>query len=221
MMTAETEIFYVAGGGRFGRQAISKLLLRPRAKVFVIEKSPATAEKLLAAIPLLAGRLVVADAVTYLSSSISQDAHDSVWIVPTIPLHLAAAIIRQLAGRGYLDWEEIPSLPHAFSGPHGELYSSLADFTCPEDCPQPPDYCYTTGEPREKSLVQMLEQISYHDYPALVLQSRQLAPGVGGFQVAAIRKLLEQINDISGRLVFSTACLCHGVSNLLGPKPMA
>ena len=218
-MTVETEVFLVAGGGRFGRQAVKKMLLRPRAQVYVIDKNPSTAEKLLAEIPLPEGRLVVADAVTYLSSYVSQDDHDSAWIVPTIPLHLAAALIRQLTGRGHLDWDEMPSLPHGFLAPNGELYSSLADFTCPEDCPQPPDHCYTTGEPREKSLVHILRDILYHDYPSLVLQSRQLAPGVGGFQVAAIRQLLKQMeNDIPGPLVFSTACLCHGVSNLLGPK---
>jgi hypothetical protein len=215
----ESEIFYVAGAGRFGRQAISKLLLRPRAQVFVVEKNPSTVGTLLAEIPLAEDQLIVDDAVGFLSSYIRQNGHDSAWIIPTIPLHLAAALVRQLTGRAYLEWDEIPLLPHGFLGPNGELYSSLADFICPEDCPQPPDHCYTTGEPREKSLVQILEEILYHDYPSLVLQSRQLAPGVGGFQVAAIRKLLEQINDISGPLVFSTACLCHGVSNLLGSKP--
>jgi len=220
-MNAESEIFYVAGAGRFGRQAINKLLQRPGAQVFVVEKELSMAEKLLAETPGLADRLLVADAVSYLSAYIGNDEHDSAWIVPTIPLHLAAAIIRDLTGRGYLEWDEIPLLPHSFLGPNGELYSSLADFICPEDCPQPPDHCYTTGEPREKSLVQILKEISYHDYPSLVLQSRQLAPGVGGFQVAAIRQLLSWMeNDIPGRLVFSTACLCHGVSNLLGPKPM-
>ena len=216
---SESEIFYVAGAGRFGRQAISKLLLRPRAQVFVVEKNSSTVGTLLAEIPLAEDQLIVDDAVGFLSSYIRQNGHDSAWIIPTIPLHLAAALVRQLTGRSYLEWVEIPSLPHGFLGPNGELYSSLADFICPEDCPQPPDHCYTTGEPREKSLVQILEEILYHDYPSLVLQSRQLAPGVGGFQVVAIRKLLEQINDISGPLVFSTACLCHGVSNLLGSKP--
>ncbi len=219
-MIAETEIFYVAGAGRFGRQAISKLLLRPRAQVFVVERNSSTAEELLTEIPSLEGRLVVADATVFLSSYIGRDDHDSAWIVPTIPLHLAAALISQLTGRGCLEWDEIPLLPHGFLGPNGELYSSLADFTCPEDCSQPPDHCYTTGEPREKSLVQILAEISCHDYPSLVLRSQQLAPGVGGFQVASIRKLLRQMNnDIPGPLVFSTACLCHGVSNLLGSKP--
>lgn len=218
MMTSGTEVFLVAGAGRFGCQATAKLLLRPRAQVFVVENNSLTAGQLLTEISSLEGRLVAADAVKYLAAYIGSDDHDSTWIIPTIPLHLAAAIIMQLTGRGCLEWADIPLLPNGFLGGNGELYSSLADFICPEDCPQPPDHCYTTGEPREKSLVQILAEISYHDYPSLVLQSRQLAPGVGGFQVASIRKLLVQMNnDIPGPLVFSTACLCHGVSNLLGP----
>jgi len=217
IVPAEIETFYVAGAGRFGRQAVSKLLqLRPGARVFVIEKDASTAEKLPAEMPALETQPVIADAVEYLSSRVEAIGGGDVWIIPTVPLHLAAAIIRRLTGRVSLQWGEIPLLPHGFLGPNGELYSSLADFTCPEDCPQPVDHCYTTGESREKSLVQILEDISYHNYPSLVLRSRQLAPGVGGFQVAAIRKLFEQLNNISGPLVFSAACLCHGVSNLLG-----
>ena len=215
----ESETFYVAGAGRFGRQAIIKLMQRSRAQVFVVEKNPSTVKTLLTAVPLAEEQLIVDDAVGYLSSYIRRNDHASAWIIPTIPLHLGAALVSQLTGRACLEWDEIPPLPHGFLGSNGELYSSLADFICPEDCPQPSDHCYTTGEHREKSLVQILREISFHDYPSLVLQSLQLAPGVGGFQVAAISALIEEINTIPGPLVFSTACLCHGVSNLLGSKP--
>ncbi len=220
MTEDKTEIFYVAGSGRFGRQAITKLLKRPQVRIQVVEKDAAEVKRLLTSMPVFKGHLVTADAVDYLSSLVAGDGDELAWIIPTVPLHLAAAIVRQLTGRDFLPWGEIPPLPHSFPGARDELYSSLADFICPDDCPQPADHCYTTGEVREKSLVQILREISYHDYPSLVLQSQQLAPGVGGFQVAAIRQLLEQMNEeVHGPLVFSTACLCHGVSNLLGPDP--
>lgn len=219
MITAQTEIFYVAGAGCFGRQAITKLMQRPQAQVFVVEKNPPTVKTLLAEVPLAEDQVIVDDAVDFLSSYISQAGHASAWIIPTIPLHLTAAVISQLTGRACLTWDKIPSLPHTFLGTNGELYSSLADFVCPEDCPQPSDHCYTTGEDRGKSLVRILKDVSYHHYPSLVLQSRQLAPGMGGFQVAAISAMIEEINTISGPLVFSTACLCHGVSNVLGLMP--
>jgi hypothetical protein len=51
----ETEIFRVAGAGRFGCQAISKLLLRPRVQVQVVEKDSTKAEQLLAEMPSLTG----------------------------------------------------------------------------------------------------------------------------------------------------------------------
>ncbi|RLB65386.1 MAG: hypothetical protein DRH04_10545 [Deltaproteobacteria bacterium] len=220
MTETKSEIFYVAGGGHFGRQAIAKLLKRPQARIQVVEKDAAEVKELLTAMPACKDHLLTADAVDYLSSLVAGDGDDSAWIIPTVPLHLAAAVVRRLTGRDFLPWDEVPPLPHGFAGANGELYSSLADFICPDDCPQPADHCYMTGEVREKSLVQILREISYHGYPSLVLQSQQLAPGVGGFQIEALRQLLEKMNkEIPGPLVFSTACLCHGVSNLLGPAP--
>ncbi|MBN2332930.1 MAG: NAD-binding protein [Deltaproteobacteria bacterium] len=209
-------VFHVIGGGRFGRQAIRRLLSLPGARLVVVERDESAAARLAADFPQLGDFLVVGDGIAHIVSLLGQSSCAAEWIIPTLPVHLAATVLERFTGCRRLDWEEPPPLPNSFCGNNGELYSSLADFRCPEDCPQPEDHCFTTGEPREKSLVELLAGIAYHGYPSLVLQSRQLAPGVGGFTFTDLSTVAEKTAALGpGPVVFSTACLCHGVSNIL------
>jgi hypothetical protein len=97
-------------------------------------------------------------------------------------------------------------------GESGDLYTSLADFLCPEDCSEPPFYCTVTGKRREKPLYQILAD-SFRSYASRGIQSQQLAPGVGGFSPKTLGDLLEDLKSLHGPILISTACACHGVTS--------
>ena len=72
-----------------------------------------------------------------------------------------------------------------------------------------------TGLPREYCLYDYLANFSLQDYIFLVIRSRQLAPGVGGFRPEDLWQLRRQILNSKGKIIISTACCCHGVSHAL------
>ena len=97
----------------------------------------------------------------------------------------------------------------------GELRGSVSQpehLRCPDDCPEPAEKCYLTGC-RELNLYDYLENISLQDYSSLVIRSRQLAPGVGGYRPADLWQLRRQVLSLGGKILISTACRCHGVSH--------
>ncbi len=161
------------------------------------------------------------DAVTYLVNLLADfaDSQDD-WVIPTVPLHLAFAVISKVTGRKRRSWQRQPVLPNLFPGERDEMYSSLADFLCPAHCPQPRRYCFYTKVKRRKSLLRYLAGLEYRiagvRLPSLILPSTQIGPGLGGFP---LRRLLRIVNFIQNRypgpLLFSTACRCHGVTNIL------
>jgi hypothetical protein len=56
-----------------------------------------------------------------------------------------------------------------------------------------------------------LAALRYKDYRAVVLQSEQLAPGVGGYAPVKMFEALDRIENSETPVLFSTACKCHGV----------
>ncbi len=161
------------------------------------------------------------DAVLYLIELLSDHKNcPDDWIIPTAPLHLAFAVLAQVTGRRRLAWTEKPDLPNLFLGERDEMYSSLADFLCPADCPQPRKYCYHTGKERNPSLFNLLANLNYRIdgvfFPSIILPSTQLGPGLGGFPLRRLQRIVEFIGrKRPGVLLFSTACRCHGVTNIL------
>ncbi len=167
------------------------------------------------------------DAVDYLVTLINDpEALQNDWIIPTVPLHLAFAVLRRLSRRGQLPWTTRPSLPNLFAGERDEIYSSLADFLCPSDCPQPRSHCFHTGKKRDPSLLNLLARLDYrlqHEQcrklPSLILPSTQIGPGLGGFPLRRLERIISFINNrCPGPLLFSTACRCHGVTNILASQ---
>ncbi len=73
--------------------------------------------------------------------------------------------------------------------------------------------CYLSGAKRDYNLYEYLENISLQDYTSLVIRSRQLAPGVGGYRPADLWQLRRQVLSLGGKVLISTACRCHGVSH--------
>ena len=102
-------------------------------------------------------------------------------------------------------------------GKTGDLYTSLANFLCPEDCPEPSQYCTVTGKRRPKPLYKILMDL-YGPFESRVIRSQQLGPGVGGFKPEVLIDLVEDTQkrrDTDRLILISTACRCHGVTSAL------
>ncbi|MBN2231691.1 MAG: hypothetical protein JW781_02565 [Deltaproteobacteria bacterium] len=209
-------MYHVMGGGRFGTKAVRRLLeLDAGCRIRVVETDAAAR----AGLPDGARLTVIGDdAVAYCCRLLAEPGPAD-WIIPTVPVHLAAAVIRRLVGRAFLPWPGLPELPGVATGPDGTLYASLADFICPDDCPQPADHCHQTGLPREKTLITLLaDGLFTPERPVFILPSRQLAPGVGGYPAADLLSLHRAAAEFPDRpVVIGTACLCHGAATLMGP----
>jgi hypothetical protein len=208
------------GGGRFGTKAAHRLReLDAGCRIRVVETDAAARAELSEGTRLT---VIDADAVAYCCRLLAEPGPAD-WIIPTVPVHLAAAVIRRLVGRAFLPWPGLPDLPGAVTGPDATLYASLADFICPDDCPQPVDHCYQTGRPREKTLITLLaDGLFTPERPVFILPSRQLAPGVGGYPAADLLSLHRAAAEFLDRpVVIGTACLCHGAATLMGPAVAA
>jgi hypothetical protein len=105
----------------------------------------------------------------------------------------------------------IAALPNPIKGKTGQLYISIADFKCPEDCLEPDEICTYTAEPRLMILHEFLKSIQLKDFKSVVIRSHQLAPGVGGYKPEALFEALKEIKATRAPLMISTACSCHGV----------
>ncbi|MCK5915072.1 MAG: hypothetical protein KAG92_02950 [Deltaproteobacteria bacterium] len=135
---------HIIGCGKFGRRALEFYSLQKQSQSLVLIDSEK--ENLLASKVLL-GRSGVKfttssqDAVIYLAELLKgpENCLDD-WIIPTVPLHLAFAVLCRVTGRRRLKWKSKPALPNLCIGERDEIYSSLADFLCPADCPQPRRY---------------------------------------------------------------------------------
>lgn len=103
------------------------------------------------------------------------------------------------------------------SGKTGDLYISLANFLCSEDCPEPAQYCTITKKRRSKPLYQILNDLE-GAFESRVIRSQQLGPGIGGFRPRALLDLLEDIKrkkNSNRSILVSTASRCHGVTSAL------
>jgi hypothetical protein len=102
-------------------------------------------------------------------------------------------------------------------GKTGDLYTSLANFFCSEDCPEPAQYCTATRKRREKPLYQILKDLQ-GPFESNVIRSKQLGLGVGGYPPYPLLKIVEDIKrkrDADRLFLVSTACRCHGVTSAL------
>uniref|UniRef100_A0A7C3Z927 RCK N-terminal domain-containing protein n=1 Tax=Desulfobacca acetoxidans TaxID=60893 RepID=A0A7C3Z927_9BACT len=212
--------YLILGAGKFGRLAQQRLAAEDhKARFVIVDRRPKAA----AALPSRPGaETVEADAIRYLVAHLSPESSWD-WLIPAVPVHVAYGWLLEgpLAGQG---WETAP-VPEdlaglaalALRGAQGELYLSRAQHRCPADCAEPP-VCPVTGEERDKPLFDKLREASRPGLPVLVVASRQLAPGVGGY---APRKLLELAAAAAGageRFLVATACRCHGVVHGLQRK---
>ena len=207
--------YLIIGCGHFGRRAVQTLAQGdPSATIFVIDQHKETFRK----ISDLDVETIHGDAVHRLGQILSSNQHVD-YIIPAVPFHLAFEfLLLKLKPLGARRCEVPPlgRLPNAMRGKTGDVYTSFADFHCPEDCNEPAR-CTVTGRKRERPLYKVLADLS-GAFDLRVIRSRQLAPGMGGFRTSDLLRLLKDLErrEASDRpFLISTACCCHGVISAL------
>lgn len=205
--------FWIIGAGKFGLRAAQKISQRyePR-ELIIIDKKRYRVEQLSETFP----HVVHADGIRYLSEHL--DRHNGPdFIVPAVPAHVAYEWVKSELSHTH-QFEPIPvpgelikQLPKGIKGPSGQLYTSHADFICPEDCNEPDEICTYTKKPRPPDLFRLLEINACQNFTPVVIRSRQLLPGVGGYSAKELYAVRDHIRSLSGRAYLATACRCHGV----------
>jgi hypothetical protein len=206
----------IIGCGHFGSRAAEKLSQKePHSRIIVVDKNKRALQKV-SHLPI---QTEVCDGIIYLRQFLFES-QKADYIIPAVPLHLAFEfILSQLKPLGAKKGEVPPllGLPNPMKGKSGDFYTSIADFLCPEDCPEPARYCTVTREKRGKPLYKILEDLR-GPFESKVIRSKQLGLGVGGYLPGDLLKIVREIKKAGAfdRLILiSTACRCHAVTSAL------
>jgi hypothetical protein len=217
------ESILIIGAGYFGRRAARVLCGAhlQRKPLFIIDRE---GEKL-AEITGPSIERIRSDGIDFLVKNAPFLRPTNV-IIPAIPVHLSAEYLKNCRHKDFkIKQTDVPQeikrfFPHTWSGSEGSLLISNADFTCPDDCPEPEDYCTVTGERRETPLYESLRRLVLPGYRVYVIRSHQLMPGVGGYRVADLTELVGRVKqERKGRWLVGTACKCHGTLTALEIQP--
>ena len=196
------ESFWILGAGHFGSLAVQRILARKKASRLVVVDRDAHALEKLREEPI---ETVAQDAIDFL---VHYSGLGSEWLC------------RQLAREGVVTQHAAPSIleqkvPNPLRAKTGALYASFATFHCPDDCDEPDESCTVTGEVREANLFDVVRYTKVEGYVTFVVRSQQLAPGVGGYQLSVLWRLLEEARSTEKDILVATACRCHGVIDAL------
>ncbi len=206
------KIIWIIGVGRFGSLALKRLSKQHKDWKFVLVDK--TMEKLVKAKgPNIT--IINSDGIRFLKENLNPDAGVS-WIIPSLPVHLAGEWCLAQPDHGNLiktglssDIDEL--LPNPIHGKNGDVYVSNANFLCPDNCSEPENMCTVTKLPRKQDMFSRLESLQYKDYIPIVLRSRQLGPGIGGYSPDQLFSFLKQTRQQKNPMLLCTACRCHGV----------
>ncbi len=197
---------WILGSGKFGRLALKRTARNlPQTRITVIDicEEP---KKLPGAV------FVRGDGVKWLVRNLHRDS-DVDLIIPAVPVHVVALWLSLVAGREYkvspatVPESFVAECPNVMAGGDSTIYVSHADFLCPDNCGEPEKFCTVTGKPRGEDMFRLLENAG-----ALVIQSHQLYPGVGGVSPEDLWALHDRIVQLPAEPVLvATACRCHGV----------
>lgn len=223
MTTPSTSNIYILGAGNFGMRAAQKLREKsPEAKITVVDCD----KNALKDAADLGFETAPMDAISFLLLNERRMASED-WIVPAVPIHVAYEWARQKIRReNRFEEMAVPReaeahLPNPTRGEQGQLFASNATWKCPDDCPEPEDVCTVTGEPKPQILCNTLSAMAVPGFRSVAIVSLQMAPGVGGFQLVAFRQAMTEILAEPGKILFSTACKCHGVLHAFIWRPKA
>ena len=215
----QMESFWILGAGHFGSLAAQRLLQQNKDCSLLLVDSETEPLRQLEAEPV---EVLKKDAIDFL---VDYRGLGHEWIVPAIPVHVGFAwLCRQLAKERVVTRLSVPSamehqVPNPLRAEGGSLYTSFATFRCPDDCDEPAENCTVTGVTREANLFDLIGNLEVEGYVIRILRSHQLAPGVGGYQLSALWRLLEEVCSVAESILVATACRCHGVIDALRWEP--
>jgi hypothetical protein len=205
---------FIVGFGKFGRLALTQGIRRWRKdRIWIIDSRP---EALInRALGASVGIRILADGPLFLTH-FQKWIGDEDWIIPAIPIHLAWSWLglNLKTPQGYravLPPENFgKALPFHQINTQG-LYLSYADFLCPEKCPSPKHHCYKTKEKRAVPLWKFITDQQDLKGSLGVIESRQIAPGVGGYAFKELKRIRDLARKTAPPFFVATACRCHGV----------
>ena len=203
---------WIIGAGRFGALALDRLsVITPGTRFSVVDPDGTRLARMAAP----NRELISEDGIAFLAEHLCPESAPD-WIIPALPVHLAAEWCLEKLGPQRAQRIDLPSgcligLPNPMRGDGGDIYVSQATFICPDDCPEPAKICTATGEPRKPNLFDVLRDTPCPGFQSQVIRSRQLGPGVGGYRPRRLFDLLDQLDHTNGDILVSTACRCHGV----------
>ena len=204
---------WIIGAGQFGEKAALRLRLKyPEAAIIVVDQDRSALNR----VEGVATTTVVGDGAVYLAEHLTVSEKPD-WIVAAVPVHLAFEwLCKRLAPAYRIEKLEVPEiltqkLGCIFKGEGGRVYTSMADFICPNNCPEPADLCFVTGKPRPMDLYEELSTADPHQITPVIVRSRQLSPGVGGYRPGDLFDALRKVEACQGPALLGTACRCHSV----------
>ncbi len=206
------EEIWIIGVGHFGFIAFQRLSKAVKDRHFVLV-DPVEENLLKCAGPTTT--LEFTDGVKFLERHLKTGQKPD-WIIPALPVHLAAEWILLRLGPTRLRRIPLPSeldrqVPNPIRGSEGNLYVSHADFKCPADCDEPQDICSITRKMRYQNMYDFLLNLSIKPLNSLNIRSYQLGPGIGGYRAEQLFEMKTTIEQTTGPILLSTACRCHGV----------
>jgi len=206
------EEIWIIGLGHFGNIAFTRLSETLKDSHFVLVDP---VEKNLLKCKGPAATLRVSDGVKFLERYLKKGRKPD-WIIPALPVHLAAEWILLHLGSVRLRRVPLPAeldrqVPNPIRGSEGNLYVSHADFKCPADCDEPRDICSITRKMRHQNMYDLLLNLSIKPFNSLNMRSYQLGPGIGGYRAEQLLEIKATVEQATGPVLLSTACRCHGV----------
>jgi hypothetical protein len=206
------EEIWIIGLGQFGSLAYQRLSKTLKNRHFVLVDP---VEENLRKCKGSAATIKISDGVKFLESRLKKGRKPD-WIIPALPVHLAAEWILLHMGQTRLRRVPLPSeldrqVPNPIRGSEGNLYVSHADFRCPSDCDEPRDICSITRKMRHQNMYDFLLNVSIKPFNSLNIRSYQLGPGIGGYRAEQLLELRANVDQATGPVLLSTACRCHGV----------
>lgn len=208
---------WIIGAGKFGTMAVEKLSRGiPASRIRVIDSSADKLTPFRGEYPTIR-----AEASDWMMQSVEELEKDEV-LIPAIPSHVAFDwIARKMSGRCTLQPMSpgavlLDALPHPIPRGNGQILVSNAEFICPANCSEPSDVCTYTRSARPREMHKYLGGLSSSGFHPIVLESRQMAPGVGGYTVNMLSHAYSLVEGapMGTDILFATACRCHGVINL-------
>jgi hypothetical protein len=207
---------FIIGFGKFGKLALTQgARLWGKARVWIIDSRPGALNK-----PNpepFSGIRVLADGPQFLTQ-FQEWIGDEDWIIPALPVHLAWNWLGLNVKFPKGHRNVLPPKNFGQGCPFHQvstqaLFLSYADFVCPENCPAPLGRCFKTKEKRAVPLWKFIADQPCPSGTLKVIESLQIAPGVGGYAFKELRIIRDLAGKADPPFFVGTACRCHGVIN--------